>query len=111
MSRSDGATKLSLLIVELHAEMERTIEDGQIAKVPAVDITNLVSHAVKLYASMIEDATPGADQVPVIDDSVSTTEAMVMACALLRAHHLNPFDLALWFSRTAPDRGRNAYGT
>jgi len=27
----------------------------------------------------------------------------VMACALLRAHHLNPFDLALWFSRTAPN--------
>jgi hypothetical protein len=26
---------------------------------------------------------------------------MVVACALLRAHNLNPFDLALWFSRTA----------
>jgi len=42
----------------------------------------------------------------VIDDTVSTTEAMVVACALLRAHHLNPFDLALWFQRTAPQRGQ-----
>jgi hypothetical protein len=27
---------------------------------------------------------------------------MVVACALLHAQHMNPFDLALWFSRTRP---------
>jgi hypothetical protein len=27
---------------------------------------------------------------------------MVLACALLRAQHMNPFDLALWFQKTAP---------
>jgi hypothetical protein len=111
MSASEEAARLPALLVEVHAEIERAIRAGEMAKIPPSSVTNLVSDAVKLYAGIVEDAEPGADLVPVIDGTVSTTEAMVMACALLRAHHLNPFDLALWFSRTATDRGRNAYGT
>ncbi len=110
MSPSDEATKLSALLVDLNAQIERTAEAGEIASVPAAGVTNLVSGAVRLYAQVVEEAAPGAEAVPVINGTVSTTEAMVMACALLRAHHLNPFDLALWFSRTAPGRGRGAYG-
>ncbi|HEX4076975.1 MAG TPA: hypothetical protein VHX49_16360 [Candidatus Acidoferrales bacterium] len=110
MSPPDEAAKLSALLLELHAQVERTSDAGQIANVPPGDVTNLVTAAVKLYAAMVEDAAPGAPAVPVIDGTVSTTEAMVMACALLRAHHLNPFDLALWFSRTTPSRGRGADG-
>ncbi len=106
----DEAAKLSALLVELHAQLERTAEAGEAASLPAVGVTDLVSGAVKLYATMVEDAAPGADTVPAIDGTVSATEAMVMACALLRAHDLNPFDLALWFSRTAPDRSRHARG-
>jgi len=102
MSPSDEAAKLSALLVKLREQIERTTEAGEIAAVSAADVTNLVSGAVKLYAAAVEDAETGAKTIPVIDGTVSTTEAMVMACALLRAHHLNPFDLALWFSRTAP---------
>jgi hypothetical protein len=104
MSPPEEASKLSALLSELHAQIERTTVAGEIASLSAVGVTDLVSGAVKLYAATVEDAAPGAVAVPVIDATVSTTEAMVMACALLRAHHLNPFDLALWFSRTAPDR-------
>jgi hypothetical protein len=100
MSRSEEAAKLSALLVELRGQMERATEAGELAGVPPQDVTNLVSGAVKLYAAAVEEAESG---IPAIDSTVSTTEAMVMACALLRAHHLNPFDLALWFSRTAPD--------
>ena len=102
MSPSDEAAKLSALLVKLREQIERTTEAGEIASMPPADVTNLVSGAVKLYAAAVEEAEPGAQAIPVIDGTVSTTEAMVMACALLRAHHLNPFDLALWFSRTAP---------
>lgn len=109
MSPSDETAKLSVLLIQLHAQLERTIEADEIANVPSADVTNLVSGAVKLYAAIVEDAAPGADVVPVIDGTVSTTEAMVMACALLRAHHLNLFDMALWFSRTAPTCSRSAY--
>lgn len=75
------------------------------AKVPGESVTKLLSGAVKLYAAVAEEAEPGAEIAPVIDGAVSTTEAMVVACALLRAHRLNPFDLALWFQRTAPRAG------
>jgi hypothetical protein len=102
MSPSEEAAKLAALLAGLRAQIERTTEAGEIAKVPAAGVTNLVSAAVKLYAAAMEEAEPGAAAIPAIDATVSTTEAMVMACALLRAQHLNPFDLALWFSRTAP---------
>jgi len=100
MSPSEEAAKLSALLAELRGQMERTTEAGELARVPREDVTKLVSGAVKLYAAAAEETE---SEIPVIDSTVSTTEAMVMACALLRAHRLNPFDLALWFSRTAPN--------
>jgi len=106
MSPSEESAKLSALIAQVSAQMEQTIQAGELTQVPPPDITRLVSGAVKLYATSVEDAEPGAEPPAVIDDTVSTTEAMVVACALLRAHHLNPFDLALWFQRTAPQRGQ-----
>jgi hypothetical protein len=110
MSPSEEAAKLSALLLDLNAQIERTAEAGEIAKVAPAGVTNLVSGAIKLYAAAVEDAPSEASVVPVIDGTVSTTESMVMACALLRAHHLNPFDLALWFSRTAPGGSRGPYG-
>jgi len=100
MSRSDDAEKFSAVVAEVRSRIEQAIENGEIADVAREDLAKLMSGAVKLYATAAEDAE---SELPVIDATVSTTEAMVVACALLRAHHLNPFDLALWFSRTAPN--------
>ncbi len=99
MSPSDEAAKLSALLAPLRGQIERTIQGGELASVPQHDLTSLVSGAVKLYAAAVEELE---SEIPVIDVTVSTTEAMVVACALMRAHRLNPFDLALWYSRTAP---------
>lgn len=108
MSPSDEAQKLSALAAALHQQIERTAEVGELGTVPPASVTTLVSDSVKLYAAAVEEAESGSEAVAVIDGRVSTTEAMVVACALLRAQHLNPFDLALWFSRTAPARGSGA---
>jgi hypothetical protein len=102
---------LSALVAELGAHIEGTIQAGELAEVRGEDLKRLMSGAVKLYAARVEETEPGAETAPVVDDTVSTTEAMVVACALLRAHRLNPFDLALWFSRTAPVRGRERAGS
>jgi hypothetical protein len=99
MSPSEEAAKLSALLGDLRAQIGRTIQAGELAGVPREDVTNLVTEAVKLYAAYAEELEA---EVPAIDATVSTTEAMVVACALLRAQHMNPFDLALWFSRTTP---------
>ena len=102
MSASEKAARLSVLLGQLSEQIDETMQAGEVEAVPRRDVTALVSGAVKLYASAVEEAEL---DVPVIDGTVSTTEAMVVACALLRAHHLNPFDLALWFSRTATRGG------
>ena len=57
-----------------------------------------VTAATKLYAAACEDA---GRELPPLDSSVSTTEALTLACALLRSQNLTPFDMALWFSRGA----------
>ena len=98
MSTSEKVARLSALVAQLSDSIDETVKAGEVADVPRPDVTALVSGAVKLYATSAEEAE---SDVLVIDATVSTTEAMVVACALLRAHHLNPFDLALWFSRTA----------
>lgn len=98
MSTSEKAARLSALVAQLSERIEETVKAGEVADVLREDVTALVSGAVKLYATSAEEAE---SDVPVIDATVSTTEAMVVACALLRAHNLNAFDLALWFSRTA----------
>jgi hypothetical protein len=100
MSPSEESAKLAALLAELRAQTERVIQAGEVTEVASDDVTNLMSGAIKLYAARVEEAET---DVRVIDETVSTTEAMVVACALLRAHRLNPFDLALWFSRAAPN--------
>jgi hypothetical protein len=110
MSPSEGSAKLSAMLTEVSGRIDRTIQAGEVDAVPQESVTSLMSGAVKLYAAIVEEVAGGSEAVPVINDTVSTTEAMVVACALLRAHHLNPFDLALWFSRTAPGYGRETSG-
>jgi hypothetical protein len=55
-----------------------------------------VSAVTRLYANAVEQA--GAEIRP-LDPSVSTTDALTLACALLRSQDLTPFDMALWFNR------------
>jgi hypothetical protein len=58
------------------------------------DLRVLVSSATRLYAACCQNA----GHEIALDSTVSTTDAVILACALLRACGLNPFDLALWFS-------------
>lgn len=100
MSQSDAGSRLSSLAAALHEQVQQHLDAGEVNRIAASDITELVTSAVKLYAAAVEENTC---EVPVIDGTVSTTEAIVVACALMRAHQLNPFDLALWFSHSAPN--------
>lgn len=59
-------------------------------------LRNLVSAVTRLYAASCESA---GQEFPPVDRDISTTEAMMLACALVRSQSLNAFDFALWFSR------------
>jgi hypothetical protein len=90
-------------VAELAGQLERlaararALPPEPAAGVTEQDLRRLLSAAIRLYAAVSEQAAQ--DIVP-IDAEVSTTDAVVLACALLKARDLNPFDLALWFSRS-----------
>jgi len=63
-------------------------------------IREMVSEATLEYARAVEDC---GSELPPLRPDVSTTDALTLACALLRSQSLTPFDLALWFGRYAPE--------
>lgn len=97
MSSSEPATGT---LADLAAALERQVDDalaGTDGPLEAAeeDVRRVVTAAARLYAAYGETAGPTDPLRP----DVSPTEAVELACGLLRARDLNPFDLALWFSR------------
>lgn len=96
MSPSERAAKLSGAVAAVRQQIDEATQAGELGAVLSDDITSLLTAAIKLYAAYEEELET---EIPPIDATVSTTEAMVLACALLRAQQMNPFDLAVWFQR------------
>lgn len=94
MSRSEQ--DFGALTEQLRQHTRQLVHDGAASQVPAEDLRRLVTAAVQLYAAANEG---GEQDLHPLEDGVATTDAVVMASALLKAEDLNPFDLALWFSR------------
>lgn len=63
----------------------------------------VVTAATRLYARALEGA---GEPLPPLAPEVSATEALTLACALLRSQDLTPFDMAVWFSRDLDRQGR-----
>lgn len=94
--RAHTAARLDGLVRELTAVLDRAQADGGVAALPADASRRLVAAAARLHATAADE---GAEPPQASD--MAPTEAVMLASALLRAHGLNPFDLALWFSRGA----------
>lgn len=97
MSRSEQAERsdrIAALVGELDAEVVGALGDGGIAALDPAVSRRLVGVAARCHAVAAEEGA----EAPRADD-LTPTEAVVLASAVLRAHDLNPFDLALWFSR------------
>jgi hypothetical protein len=74
----------------------RVLHDTDPATIDVDELRSLVSSITRLYAACSDRA---GYEIPAIDETVSPTDAVALACALIRAHNLNPFDLAIWYSR------------
>jgi hypothetical protein len=85
MSRSDLAAAVSLL--DRLADADDMAPD---------DVKGVVSAATRLYANA---CTRAGEELPPLTEQISTTDAITLACALLRSQDLTPFDMAMWFSR------------
>lgn len=92
---SDRARRIEELTATLTAEIDAGLGDGAIAALDPATARTLVSTAARAYAVAAEE---GAE--PPSGTDLTPTDAVVLATAVLRAHDLNPFDLALWFSRS-----------
>lgn len=64
----------------------------------ADDVRGIISAATRLYANA---STQAGRELPPLAADVSTTDAITLACALLRSQDLTPFDMAMWFGRGA----------
>jgi hypothetical protein len=62
------------------------------------DVRAIVSAATRLYANA---STQAGLELPPLTPDVSTTDAVTLACALIRSHNLTPFEMAMWFGRGA----------
>ncbi len=84
------------------SEAAAALEAVDTASLTPGDIRAVLSVGTRWYASAVESS---GQEFPPVDATISTTEAVTLICALLRAQNLTPFDLALWYSRGAPDSG------
>jgi len=57
----------------------------------------VVSAATRLYAAA---SVRAGQELPPVGPEVSTTDAVTLACALVRSQDLTPFEMAVWFSRS-----------
>jgi hypothetical protein len=67
--------------------------------VPDALMQKMLAAALKVYAAKVERR---GDVKPFREGAVTATEAVVGACALIRAADLNLFDVAMWFNRASP---------
>jgi len=66
------------------------------AAVSPVQVREVVSAATRLYA---DASSRAGHELPPVGPEVSTTDAVTLACALVRSQNLTPFEMAVWFSR------------
>src|SRR5687767_5707523 len=109
MSRSEVRLKADTTSVEATADtasMEAKADTTSVVAAldhlaKATDLTEdevraIVSAATRLYANA---STQAGRELPPLTSDVATTDAITLACALLRSQDLTPFDMAMWFSR------------
>ncbi len=78
------------------AAVDAAVADGSAAQASPQTVRDLVTAAVRLFYARAADQrgfAPGGETVP-------ASEALSLVSALLGAHDVSTFDLALWLSRT-----------
>ena len=83
---------------DLISRIEAALASGEGHTIGEADLQRALTACVKAYAARVEKS--GAEFSPFDASGVNATEAVVAACAMIRAVNLNMFDVALWFSRS-----------
>jgi len=94
MSRSEETVPLnSDTTSAVVSQLERLADEDNLA---AEDMRAIVSAATRLYANACRRV---GEELPPVTDGVTTTDAITLACALVRCQDLTPCEMSMWFSR------------
>ncbi len=76
---------------------EETVANVCSSRIPSVQIEQVLTAAIKLYAckAEAEERFPA----PVSAAKVTPTEVLLVVCELLRTVNISLFDLAMWYRR------------
>ncbi|HZI78149.1 MAG TPA: hypothetical protein VFD69_01485 [Vicinamibacterales bacterium] len=81
---------------EAHAAIAALEQGAGRGELSPESVCALVSAAARLYTRALERA---GEALPALPPDISATDALTLACALLRSQDLTPFEMAVWFSR------------
>ena len=95
-SRQSVVETLEKLAVQIETTLQSVQSAGELSMLDEETLQCLMTPLIKFYTAVVEETR--TELVPT-SSTVTPTEAVILACALLRAQDLNPFDLAIWFSR------------
>ena len=98
--RNDSYFWVDEAAANLLAASEELVERGDAARVSDEAVAQIMTAAIRLYAAK----TDGEERTfrPIVggkDDAPTATEVLTAASELLRAVHLGPMELALWYRR------------
>jgi hypothetical protein len=79
------------------AAVESALKRGEPQAISDASLRRVLTAAVRVYAAKAEDI--GREIAPFLDNTVTATETVTAACAMIRAVDLNLFDVAMWFRR------------
>jgi hypothetical protein len=100
-SRAGQGTTVERIADDLFEAVEQALAQDRAASISDEAAQKIMTAAVKLFHR--KSTAEGRAFLPVISEQALTpTEAVQGACELIRAVNLNPFDLALWYSRPRP---------
>ena len=75
--------------------------EGRVDAIEIQDLFNALADLTTLYTKAA--ATTPTGQLDIPGDQSTTTDVLRLVTALMRSQDINPFDLALWFSRDNPE--------
>jgi hypothetical protein len=79
------------------AAVASALKRGEPQAISDEALRRVLTAAVRVYAAKAEDV--GREIAPFLANTVTATETITAACAMIRAVDLNLFDVAMWFRR------------
>lgn len=91
---------------ELHKAAKELVTDGQASRVSDEALAQILTAAVRLYYAKAEGEDEQRTPPAIVNEGAETvtpSETLTTVSELLRAVHLGPMELGLWFRRRPGD--------